>query len=548
MSCSRLFKCLPVMLAGITLAAASLPALAAGPEAPPGYFALPSYQQPANPTALDKQLLAIMADYRVVGLSAAVYRDNKIIWSGGYGWADLNTGRAVTPATLFRVASLSKMVTATALMQLYEQGKFGLDDDISSSLGYQVRNPHYPAVKITFRQLLNHTSSIIDSGAYDAIVESTPALLPALDIKELLVPGGQYYSAATFAPQAPGTCFNYSNFGTGIAGSLVEKISGLPFAEYCSTFIFKPLGMDASFEPADINNWQNIATLYRPDGQFIHFRPTKDTYTGIKPAPATITAPLGSALGYSPAGGLRASTTDFAKFMQAHMNGGSYNRIRILKADTADLMHSMQWFGYSMDGFYKQKGLNFHITDDLVPGRRLIGHSGEAYGLSGDAYYDPDSRIGFVFMLNGANLNNADPFYRVENTIAITLLAAFAPPAANLSRELRAKVNANFITVNGRKIVLPAPAAITRSGKTQHLFLPAVATADALAAGINQQGDTVTFTQGQKKAVLTAGQNRMSVNGETLLLPHPPYRQNGQIFVPVRELAAALNISTRLRL
>lgn len=550
MSCARVCKYLCVILAGITLAAASTPpsVMAGQTAAPPGYFALWAYQQPANPTALDNQLLAVMAEYRVVGLSAAVYRDNKLIWSGGYGWADLNTGRTVTPATLFRVASLSKLVTATALMQLYEQGKFGLDDDIGSYLGYQVRNPYHPTVKITFRQLLNHTSSIVDSGAYDAIVESDPALLQALDIKDLLVPGGRYYNPATFAPQAPGTCFNYSNFGTGIAGSLVEKISGLPFDEYCRTFLFKPLGMDASFEPADINNWQSIATLYRPDGQFTHFRPTKDVYTGSKPAPAAVAAPLGSALGRSPAGGLRTSATDFAKFMQAHMNGGAYNRIRILKADTADLMHSLQWSGYSMDGFYKQKGLNFHITDDLVPGRRLIGHSGEAYGLSGDAYYDPDSKLGFVFLMNGAKLNNAAPFYGVETAIAKTLFAAFAPNAVNISRELRVKANADFITVNGRKILLPAPAAIAGSGNSLHLFLPAVSTADALAAGINQQGDTVTFTHGQKKAVLTAGDTQMSVNGETLLLPHAPYRQNGQLFIPVRELAAALEIDARLQL
>jgi CubicO group peptidase (beta-lactamase class C family) len=517
-------------------------------EPSPGYSALRPYKAPTKPTELDKKLLSVMGEYKVVGLSATVFRNNKIIWSGGYGWADLNAGRTVTPETLFRMASLSKMVTATALMQLYDQGKFGLDDDISRYLGYQVRNPRYPAVNITFRQLLNHTSSIVDSGVYDSIVEANPALLTQLDIKEMLVPGGQYYRSTTFANYAPGSCFSYSNFGTGIAGSLVEKISGMPFDKYCNTFIFKPLNMDASFEPADIKNWLNIATLYRPDGQLTHFQPTKDAYAGTKPAPTAITAPLGSALGRSPAGGLRSSTTDFSKFMQAHMNRGTYNGTRILKADTADLMHSIQWFGDSMDGFYKQKGLNFHITDDLVPGKRLIGHSGEAYGLSGDAYYDPDSKLGVIFMMNGAKLSNAKPFYSVENSIAKTLFDTFAPKAGNKSREIKANTNANFITVNDRRIFLTAPAAIIKSGKTQNLFLPAIAAADALATGINQQGDSVTFTLGQKKAVLTVGQTWLTVSGTTLPLPQPPYRQNGQVFVPVRELAAALNITTKLRL
>lgn len=543
-------KKLPVAIAGITLAFSLLaqPAMAYQPESPPGYFVLPPYKQPAKPTAIDQKLLSAMEAHKVVGLSAAVFKDNKLLWNGGYGWADLETGRLVTPDTLFRVASLSKMVTATALMQLYEQGKFALDDDISKYLGYTVRNPQYPDTRITFRQLLNHTSSIIDSGAYNSIVEENPGLLRDINIRDMLVPDGRYYTSATFADYAPGSQFSYSNFGTGIVGSLVEKISGMPFDKYCTKYIFKPLNMDASFEPADIKNWRNFATLYRPANDLLKFQPTKDNYNSTKPTPTPITAPLGSALGRSPAGGLRSSATDFSKFMQAHMNSGVYNRTRILKTDTADLMHSIQWFGNSMDGFYKQKGLNFHITDDLVPGKRLIGHSGEAYGLSSDAYYDADSKFGIVFMVNGAHLTDANPYYSVESTIAKTLFDTFMPKEKSKTRQIKAKANTTFITANDRKIVLAVPAAVTKSGKTQVLFLPAVAAADALAAGIEQAGGTFIFTYGQNVAALTAGQPIMTVNGKSVTLPQAPYLQNQQLLVPVRELAAALKINASISL
>jgi CubicO group peptidase (beta-lactamase class C family) len=547
MSFNRLGKYLPLTLASILLVFNLLaPPVQASQAEPPVYYNLLPYKLPNKPTSLDNQLLTTMEKHKVVGLSAAVFKDRKLIWKGSYGWADLDTRRVVNSDTLFRVASLSKMVTATALMQLYDQGKFGLDDDISQYLGYQIRNPRYPNVKITFRQLLTHTSSIVDSGAYSTILEETPALLQKIDIQDMLVPAGQYYDPDTFGDYAPGSQFSYSNFGTGIVGTLVEKISGLSFDKYCTRYIFKPLNMDASFEPADLKNWQNIAVLYRLDANLTSFKPTKDNYNDTKPTSTAIGAP--SALAHSPAGGLRSSSTDLAKFLQAHMNGGTYNHTRILKPDTADLMHSMQWFGDSMGGFYKQKGLNFHITDDLVPGKRLVGHSGEAYGLSGDAYYDPDSKLGIVFLMNGANLTEANPYYSVETDIAKTLLTSFAPQVNNKPKQLKAKAGSRFITVNNRKIFAQTPIVITKTGKNQLLFLPAMTVADALAASIEQIGDTVTFTVGQNTAILTANQATMTINNNFLVLPQAPYQQNGQLLVPIRELAAALKINMKFSL
>lgn len=520
-------------------------ALAAQTETPRDTYQLPPYKTPENPTLLDKQLLETMEKFRVVGLAAAVFTDNKLVWKGGYGWSNLETGRTVTYDTLFRAASISKMVTATALMQLYEQGRFKLDDDISQYLGYEVRNPNYPDDKITFRQLLTHTSSIVDSGAYDTILQG-PLPLTDIDIKELLVPDGQFYEEDTFANYQPGSNFCYSNFGTMIIGRLIEKLSGLSFEKYCSRYIFSPLNMDAGFEPADIKNWKNIAVLYRPDADLENYTPTKDNFHETKPSPTAPHVP--GAPVHSPAGGLRASCPDLAKFLQAHMNGGTYKNTRILKSDTADLMHSIQWFGNSMNGFYKQKGLNFHITDDLVPGKRLIGHAGEAYGLVGDAYYDPDRNLGMVFLINGAHLTaDATPYYAVENAVATTLFTAFAPKRIP-PKQLKAKSGAEFITVNDRKIFLQTPVAIAKPAKNPILFLPAIAVADALGTTLEQNDDSFTFTYEQNKATLAAGQIAMLVNNKEVLLPLPPYLHNGQLLVPVRAVAEALKISIKISL
>lgn len=504
-------------------------------------FSLRPYEKGGKLTAIDKKILAAMEEYNIVGLTAAVVHGDHIVWSKGYGWADLQTGRLATPETIFRSASISKMITGTALMQLYEKKKFQLDDDISSYLGYQVRNGRFPNTPITFRQLMSHTSSIVDEGSYDKLIEERPELLNEIDIKEMLVPTGAWYEPETFAAYEPGKGFNYSNFGTAISASLVEKIAHCTFAEYCRKNIFKPLAMDASFQPVDIKNWQKISVLYRSKNKDNLFYPTKDNYGSVKPVAGVRNAPLGSALADSPAGGARLSIMDLSKFMIAHMNGGTYNKQSILKADTADLMHSFQWFGNGLDGLYKQKGLNFHIMDELVPGKRLIGHSAEAYGLIGDAYYDVDTKYGIAFLINGGNYTTATPCYPIESKLAKILYDEFAPREDN-SRKIRGKRDDVTLTVNDRTVVMPVPATEIKNKAGKTIFIPEITAADALKAGIEQDatGNRLTYTWGTSRVVLTVGKAELEANGKKIILLQGPYLKGGHIMVPIVELRDAL--------
>ncbi|HMM22098.1 MAG TPA: serine hydrolase [Selenomonadales bacterium] len=508
-----------------------------------GYLPLLPYKVPPQAGELDQVLLKAMGDARIVGLSAAVIQGDKILWSNGYGWADLRTGREVTPDTVFRVASISKMFVATALMQQYEQGKFELDDDIGQYLGYTVRNPKYPDAKISFRHLLTHTSSIQDSGGYDKLVENAPELLPAVHIKDLLVPGGKYYDEKTFGDYAPGEQFSYSNFGTAIVASLVEILSGERFDQYCRRHIFQPLGMDASFEAADIRNYKEFGVLYRGDANSLLFIPRKDDFNGAKPVRTTVTAPLGNALGYSPAGGVRTSALDLSKFMIAHINGGVYNGTAILKPETTDLMHQMHWFGADPYGFYKQKGLNFQVTDDLIDGKRMTGHSAEAYGLIGDAFFDASDQFGLVILFNGGRYTPT-VFYDIENTVAKALASRYSPETPAGAPEITGHDGGNRITVNDRLIVLPVPATV-RGGA---VFIPEISAADALRATIDldKENGILTYGFGAARVVITAGSREMLVNGQKVLLPEAPYNEAGHIMVPLNELNNALTTRAAL--
>src|SRR3954470_22375888 len=190
---------------------------------------------------LDAYVLARMQTARIPGLAAVAVKGAQTIFAGAWGDADVAAHRAVTPDTLFMLASVSKTVTAVALMQLFEAGKFKLDDSIGSVLGFAARNPKFPDVAITYRMLLSHTSSIEDgvhSFDYYVMDMDSPITLQAL-YDGYLKPGGAYYDASNWnATSAPGTHYSYSNLGLSLGGLLVEKFSGMSLQDYCQQHIF----------------------------------------------------------------------------------------------------------------------------------------------------------------------------------------------------------------------------------------------------------------------------------------------------------------------
>ena len=386
---------------------------------------------------------------------------------------------------------------------------------------------------------MTHTSSIIGNG-YDTLAETAPELLKQVSLNEFLSPEGKWYFA-TYGNYAPGCKFNYSNLGSGIVGSLVEKISGERFDQYCINHIFKPLNIDASFDLADVKNFTKFGVIYRPTNDTgTYYKPAKDD-NGTKPEHITITAPLGNALGWSPAGSVRISSKDLTKFVLTHMNGGAYNGVRILKSDTVDLMHQMQWYGYDPEKFYKQKVLNFQITDDFVQGRRLIGHAADAYGLIGDVFFDPEKKTGVILLFNGGVYGEGSPFYKADTTIGTALLITFAPQS-NSKKTIKGDVEKTTLTVNDRKIILPVPA--TKKGNA--VFVPEISTADILSLEISQIADKITFTCDEKELVLNAGSKDISVNNKKVTLIEAPYKDNNHIMVPLAEIAKYLDIRTDL--
>lgn len=381
------------------------------------------YSQQSN---LNSQLQQIKNTYNVVGMSVCVTKNNSLVYAGAFGLRDINRNLPVNDSTIYRIASISKYFTAVALMKLYQQGLFSLDEDVSTYLGYTLRNPYFPNDIITIRKILSHTASLRDGAGYSSFLNASYNQNPPPALQQLITPSGSFYTTDMFSSsKAPSNnYFTYANVNYGIIGTLVEKISGVRFDIFCRNNIFIPLGLTASFVINDLPNINNVAVLYRKTGG--NWVPQADNYNGIMPPPRDLTNyVIGSnALIFAPQGGLRISAKDLSIFLRLMLNGGIYNGIRILNDTTVNLLHTPSWIfngsnGNNYYGIFNTYGFGSHRTNDLLPNETLFGHPGEAYGLISDLYFSKIKNYGIIFITNGGQWGNGNysGWYNIEEDV-----------------------------------------------------------------------------------------------------------------------------------
>jgi len=333
-------------------------------------------QAQSNP-ALDAFITGEMNTGHLPGLEAVIVKRGRIVWDGAYGWADYVAQKKVTPDTLFLLASVSKTVTATALMQRFDAGDFALDDPVSPALSFNVVHPNFASTPITFRELLTHTAGLEDNwNVMPYTVGDSPWSLGWF-CEQYIVPGGRLSDPnANWLPFAPGTHFSYSNFGYALNGHLVEALSGQDFVDFCQASIFQPLGMtETSFRLADLDP----AHIAHPYG-----------WTGSK----LIDYGFYGFPDY-PDGSLRTSARQLARFMMAHMNGGSLGGVQLLAPGTAGLMRHVQ-----LPSVAKDQGLAFYwqFVGDLP----AVGHNGGDQGVQTEFWMRPwDEETGVIVLTNG---------------------------------------------------------------------------------------------------------------------------------------------------
>ncbi len=349
---------------------------------------LNDFTKPAlmDSTELDSLIISAMNTIHIPGLAALITtKEDGIMWKRNYGFADVTSNQPVEDSTLFIIASISKTIVATAIMQFWEADSFDLDDNINDYLDdFQVNIPSFENDTITFRMLLTHTSSIEDNwGVLDALTICGDSPIP-LDsfLVEYFTPGGIYYnSTLNFISATPGTVWEYSNVAVCILAHLVEKFSGMSFDQYCRDNIFLPLGMyKTSWFLAGLDT-TTIATPYKwQGGQYIPY-----CQYGCPDYPD---------------GQLRTTKIELEHFLSAYMNWGQYNGETILDSSTVDLILS-DHLGYPIYG--GDQGLIW-FQDARLGNRLPWGHTGGCFGCNTGMFFKQyeDQGWGIICFMNSA--------------------------------------------------------------------------------------------------------------------------------------------------
>ena len=273
---------------------------------------------------------------------------------------------------MFRPGSVSKLFTWTAVMQLVEQGKLDLDRDVNEYLDFKI-SATFPQ-PITLRNIMTHTPGFEDTYK-DVFLEDEKDMRPTGEYVKGHLPRRMY---------PPGTTIAYSNYGATLAGYIVERVSGIRYEDYIDKFILQPLEMaHASF-------YQPLPAALAP------FISNDYTLATMRPGHFEMVQTV-------PAGALSAAAGDMAHFMIAHLQDGQFGDTRILKPETARLMHSRQFAAGDA-----VNGMCFGFYEESRNGHRIIGHAGNVSHYGSDLHLVPDAGLGFFISYNSWGRFNVD--------------------------------------------------------------------------------------------------------------------------------------------
>ena len=347
---------------------------------------------------------AIRVENGVYGMGIAVFHDGDIIYTDSFGLADTERELPCTKNTRFRAASVSKLISTLLVMRLCDDQLLTLDSILDDAVGL----PYSTASgKVKLRHLLTHTAGITDTYLYEWGMTERYAV--------------DYILKNSLTGTEPGTFYNYTNFGAGTMGAIIEHITGIFFHDYAEKVLFDPLGMDAGYVIDLIEDKESCAVIYDHDGEVFNvpeWSRDREYYESFGLGNSYLQAQCE----------LLITPSDLARLGTALAGDGTVKECggkRIVSEKAIEQMHDVY-----IDTENFGMGLNVRKYDgNLVKGRTLWGHPGNALGAITGMFYDRSDRTGIVIMTNHCNygINDENGMYRlIDDTVNAAYDAFFS--------------------------------------------------------------------------------------------------------------------------
>jgi CubicO group peptidase (beta-lactamase class C family) len=342
---------------------------------------------------IDRWVLYRQRTLRVPGVAIGVGHRGRVVLAAAYGLADVEKNVSMTPEHIFRIASHSKMFTATAIMQLVEQGRVRLDDRIGNRLSW-LPSDEGQLGRVTVRQLLSHSAGVFRDGPDGGFWQLEREFPDTAEFRELMA------SAAPVYPQ--NERFKYSNHGFSLLGLVIEEASGMPYNDYMRRSVVEPLGLRDTGPELDDHARSRLATGYSPDHYGLERLPVDHLDTHAM----------------SPATGFYSTVRDLCRFGAAHALGSG----ELLSDESKREMQRQHWAIEGTDRGYCL-GLDVIPVDD----RRLVGHAGGFPGFITMTRIDPAEQLVVTALTNAGDGPAADLTYGMLKIINRAAKAATEP-------------------------------------------------------------------------------------------------------------------------
>ncbi|MEK6325669.1 MAG: serine hydrolase [Acidobacteriota bacterium] len=352
---------------------------------------------------------------QIPGVSAAVVYDQQLLWSAGFGYADVSRKTPATPSTIYSICSISKLFTSIGVMQLRDEGKLRIDDPVARYIPwFKIKRSDPLGPEITIEGLLTHSSGLPRESDFPYWTGPEFAFPTREQIKERLASQETLYPAETY--------FQYSNLGLTLAGELIASVSGEPYEAYVGKRILEPLGLKSTTpEIPEKERGGRLAT----------------GYSALLRDGTRVPVPFFMARGIAPAAGYASTAEDLARFASwqfrvLERKGGE----EVLRSNTLREMHRVHWVDPDLETMW---GLGFSVSKS--EGKIFVGHGGSCPGFRTQLLLKPDEKLATIFMANAQGVNTGEFVQKMYDIVAPAIKEAGKPttnetaqPPANLAR------------------------------------------------------------------------------------------------------------------